>query len=346
MAYYLKYRPQTVNDLDSDEIRTQFVSLFSKQDFPHAFLFTGTRGIGKTSTARIIAKIVNCTKGALKKKKWEFTEPCNKCEMCQAITKGNSLDILEIDAASNRGIDEMRSLREKINLSPSQAKYKVYIIDEVHMLTTEAFNALLKTLEEPPKHALFILCTTERHKVPDTIASRCTTVVFKKANEKELLRSLKRVVKGEGITIGDEALKSIAGFSDGSFRDATKTLEQLTAGKSEEIKADDVKKMLFSADINEEELVRCVLDKKVKEALETVQKSVELGVDPKQLNLRLLSVLRIKLLEEVAKRNKSEEISNLTKLIRLLSKAEGEIKYVPIGQLPIELAIVDYCYSK
>ncbi|MBI2028853.1 DNA polymerase III subunit gamma/tau [Candidatus Gottesmanbacteria bacterium] len=345
MAYYLKYRPQKVSDLDSEDIRLQFSEMFSKKNFPHAFLFTGSKGIGKTSTARIVAKIINCEKRSFSKSKGEFIEPCNKCEMCTSITKGNSLDVMEIDAASNRGIDEMRSLREKISLAPSHASYKVYIIDEVHMLTTEAFNALLKTLEEPPQHVIFILCTTEIHKIPDTISSRCTVVVFKKASETELLNSLQRVVQGEKIKIENDALKLIAQFSDGSFRDGVKTLEHLVLRNNTSLTAEVVKKTIMSGDINEKDLINLILNKKAKEALSIIQKSAESGIDPRQLNHQLLNELRTKLIMEVQTKNGSN-VTDIAKLIKLLTRAEGEIKYSPIGQLPIELAIVEYCFER
>src|SRR3990167_7835570 len=181
MVFYLKYRPQKASELDSEEVRKKLSSvLSSKRPFAHAFLFTGPKGLGKTSAARIVARVVNCTN----RKPGEI-EPCNRCLQCKSIIEGTNLDVLEIDAASNRGIDEIRDLREKIRLSPVSATKKVYIVDEVHMLTTEAFNALLKTLEEPPGHVVFILCTTEIHKVPGTIISRCLRIQFKKATEEE-----------------------------------------------------------------------------------------------------------------------------------------------------------------
>ena len=163
MVFYRKYRPQKIDDLDSAAVRDTLHAVL-QNDVSHAFLFTGPKGLGKTSTARIVAKVVNC-----ERKKKGSIEPCNECDQCVSITNGTNVDVLEIDAASNRGIDEIRELKEKIRLAPVAAHRKVYIIDEVHMLTTEAFNALLKTLEEPPSHAMFILCTTEAHKVPETI---------------------------------------------------------------------------------------------------------------------------------------------------------------------------------
>ncbi len=194
MVFYRKYRPQNINELDSQDVRERLVSVLSK-DNVHAMLFTGPKGLGKTSTARIVAKVLNCESLTEKGRKAGKLEPCNKCDQCISISNGSNIDVLEIDGASNRGIDEIRDLREKIKLSSARANKKVYIIDEVHMLTTEAFNALLKTLEEPPSHVVFILCTTEPHKVPATIASRCFQISFKKATDEELTRALLRISK-------------------------------------------------------------------------------------------------------------------------------------------------------
>src|SRR3989338_9371100 len=219
MAFYRTYRPQTIAQLDSEYIREILYSFFSTKKTPQSVLLTGPKGLGKTSAARIIAKVVNCTG---RRKDAKTIDPCNKCSECVSISSGSYLDVLEIDGASNRGIDEIRDLREKVKLSPASAQKKVYIIDEVHMLTTEAFNALLKTLEEPPDHAIFMLCTTEPQKVPSTIISRCFHIAFHPATESELIRSFGRIVKGEKIDIDKEALKVIAKLSEGGFRDGTK----------------------------------------------------------------------------------------------------------------------------
>src|SRR3990167_11069809 len=227
MVFYRKYRPQTIEELDSKEVREKLTSILLRPSSFHALLFTGPKGLGKTSAARIVAKAVNCEKINDYSKGKKMTpiksglkgslEPCNKCHQCVSITNGTNIDILEIDGASNRGIDEIRDLREKIKLSPALAFRKVYIIDEVHMLTTEAFNALLKTLEEPPNHVIFILCTTEPHKVPQTIASRCFHMAFKKATANELVRAFLRIAKKEKISVDKEALFKISEFSDGSL---------------------------------------------------------------------------------------------------------------------------------
>jgi len=224
MTLYLKYRPQRIEDLDLAEVREILKSMLAKKELPHAWLFTGPWGTGKTSAARILAKAVNCEHR-------NGVEPCNECEMCREITQGSATDIIEIDAASNRGIEEIRELRDKVRLAPMRAKYKVYIIDEVHMLTTEAANALLKTLEEPPEHTLFALCTTEPEKLLDTVKSRCVWVKFKKPSIAEMVSSLEHVLKGEKIKSDTTALQLVAQAAKGSFRDGTKILEQIIMTK-------------------------------------------------------------------------------------------------------------------
>src|SRR3989344_285859 len=197
-----------LNELDSAVIRDRLLRIFSTSQIPHAFLFSGPKGTGKTSAARIIAKVLNCEKRNKSSK--AQPEPCNLCENCKAITQGSYLDVFEIDAASNRGIDEIRELKERIRLAPFAQGFKIYIIDEVHMLTTEAFNALLKTLEDPPAHAIFILATTESAKLPDTIVSRCVRIDFSKATEDELMHSLIRVCHGEKLSVAYAVLTLIA----------------------------------------------------------------------------------------------------------------------------------------
>src|SRR5260221_6410497 len=221
MVYYRKYRPQTISELDSEKVRDTLYAVLSGKEIPHAFLFTGPKGLGKTSTARIVAKVVNClhirsviASGAKQSQKEQEIatnssssrndaniEPDNTCDQCISITNGTNIDVLEIDGASNRGIDEIRELRDRVNLAPSRAKKKIYIIDEVHMLTNEAFNALLKTIEEPPSHVMFVFCTTEPHKVPATIISRCFHVQFPRATDTDIVRSLERIVTGEKLIV-------------------------------------------------------------------------------------------------------------------------------------------------
>src|SRR5579872_7513583 len=225
-VFYRKYRPQKFSDLvgQRDIVETLLAQLASGK-IAHGYLFAGPRGSGKTSTARIFAKSVNC----LSYKDSKFGEPCNKCQSCLAISDGSNLDLFEIDAASNRGIDEIRDLREKIKLSPVSSRFKVYIIDEAHMLTTEAFNALLKTLEEPPKHAIFILCTTASSKLPPTIISRLSRFNFKRATEDEIVAAISKIAKAEKVDIDKEAFFAVAKAADGSFRDAVSLFDQLAS---------------------------------------------------------------------------------------------------------------------
>ena len=216
-----KWRPKKFAELIGQEHVTKtLANAVTSDHLAHAYIFSGPRGIGKTSTARILAKVLNCpqVKGAV---------PCNKCNICLEIAEGNNIDVIEIDGASNRGIDEIRNLRDNVRYMPSQGKYKVYIIDEVHMLTTEAFNALLKTLEEPSEHVKFIFATTEPHKIPLTILSRCQHFSFKRIQTQDLVKHLKHMAKAEKIKVTDEALFSIAKSADGSIRDAQSVLDQL-----------------------------------------------------------------------------------------------------------------------
>ena len=223
--FYTKYRPQKFSEISKpNEAADALVSQLLKSKTAHAYLFVGSRGTGKTTTARILAKALNCHKLA------KNGDPCDKCESCEAIRKGTFLDLIEIDAASNRGIDDIRELKNKIRLAPSVGDNKIYIIDEVHMLTNEAFNALLKTLEEPPAKTTFILCTTEFNKVPETIRSRCQVYKFKRATLDQIITKLKSISQSEKIKISEEELRKLAKASQGGFRDAETLLEQVSEG--------------------------------------------------------------------------------------------------------------------
>ncbi|HYK08374.1 MAG TPA: DNA polymerase III subunit gamma/tau [Candidatus Eisenbacteria bacterium] len=348
MVYYRKYRPQTIGELDSPKLRETLTAVLSQKEIPHAFLFTGPKGLGKTSTARIIAKVLNCTA-----KKRNGIEPCNECSQCVSITNGTNIDVLEIDGASNRGIDEIRELRERVNLAPSAAKKKVYIIDEVHMLTTEAFNALLKTIEEPPSHVVFIFATTEPQKVPNTIISRCFHISLDRATQEELVHSLKRIVKEEKIIIDEEVLNLIANMGDGGYRDTTKILEELVAlSNGKKITKEIFEQTHKTANIllRVSTLLQHIIDKDAKASLLEVNELINQGTDIRLFIFQVLSNLHRRLLEEMKVREKEVRPANLEiplnqlqQLIPLFEKAYQDTKYAVIPSLPLELAIVTYC---
>src|ERR1035437_4990338 len=351
MVFYRKYRPQKIEDLDNELVRKTLYSIFSKGSFPHAFLFTGPKGLGKTSTARIVAKVINCEEhiGLKGERSEKEIEPCDKCEQCKSISDGNNLDVLEIDGASNRGIDEIRDLKEKINLAPFKATKKIYIIDEVHMLTTEAFNALLKTLEEPPSHAVFILCTTEQHKVPATIASRCSKINFTRATDDELVHSLQRIVKAEEIKADKEALLEIAKLSDGSFRDGAKLLEEVVmfAGKKN-ITADLVNEKFNNSGIvdNISQMIQALAEKDAKKGIEICKELANQGMDFKYFIEELMARLHLLLLQKVgiekAEKESKLNLSEIQKIFKLLTAAYLETKTAVLSQMPLEMVVLEW----
>lgn len=340
MSFYRTYRPQVIDEIDNEKVREALLSLLSKpkKDLPHAYFFSGPRGAGKTTAARVIAKLFNCEKPG----KWGA---CGACEQCVAIAEGKNLDVLELDAASNRGIDEIRALRDGISLAPVSGKYKVYIIDEVHMLTTEAFNALLKTLEEPPAHAVFVLATTDREKVPVTITSRCVSFVFTKASVKELISALKRIVKEEKLTIDDDALTRIAQEADGSFRDAVKYLEQLSFHKGV-VTVSDVERVLsLSAAGVVGSFLAAVLSKDARSALSHIETMSSAGTDIKSFITQCLRVMEEALVER-AKGGKpvlDADPQIVKAAVRKFAQAYVEMKTTAIPQLPLELAVIELC---
>ncbi len=303
MSWYLKYRPKNIEELGSTTVRQSVVRMLSQDQIPHAFLLAGPRGLGKTSTARIIAQYINCLSPR------KVGVPCGKCSNCRLFDKNQVVDIVEIDAASNRKIDDIRQLRSGVGLAPSVYKYKVYIIDEVHMLTKEAFNALLKTLEEPPGHVIFILATTEIHKVPATIKSRCQIINYNLASQAELLTTLKKVADKEKLNITDEALLLVSKQARGSFRDAIKLLEQISHhGQVDTALLDHIK----SSDALINDLFTALVAKKLRSAVKLVDRLEEINYGGDDLVYQLEKLM-------------SQHLSDLTELTyedrRYLQKA-------------------------
>ncbi len=362
VSYYRKYRPQTATELDLDVVRAFFERILQSGQVSHAYLFTGPKGAGKTSAARILAKIVNCEKNRQvarsvlpvagdEKSATSLLEPCNKCEVCVSITNGNNMDVMEIDAASNRGIDDIRELRERVGLAPAAIKRKVYIIDEVHMLTTEAFNALLKTLEEPPDHVMFVLATTEAHKVPETIMSRCVRLHFPQATSVEVARSLGKAVRGEKLKVEAGVLEAIARVADGSFREAMKLLEQLALGGNEislkRTEAELGQSSVFSPGVVLQALIMHDRAKAIEELQRLEQQGVNWQVFVRQgletLREELLLMLKVESANKLAGNLKGLTQEQLQLLISRWLMACREMKDAPIVQLPLELLVAEWC---
>jgi DNA polymerase-3 subunit gamma/tau len=353
-VFYRKWRPQTLSEVVGQEPVTQTLRhAVESRKIAHAYLFCGPRGTGKTSMARILAKAVNCPNQA-------GGEPCNACDMCRSVTEGRALDVIEIDAASNRGIDEIRSLREKANYAPSLARYKVYIIDEVHMLTEAACNALLKTLEEPPPHVIFVLATTEAHKVLATIVSRCQRFNFHRLRQTEIVHKLKLICKKEGIHIESGSLELIARAATGSLRDAENILQQMIAYYGNRIELDQIQAELgISRDSRVRELARCVVSGDVAAGLKVINSLNSDGVDLRQFNLGLVEYLRGLLLAkcrcEEAVDVTSEDLAEMSSLaasasMNYLLKAVKSFSSIDFrsdnySALSLEMALVDCALS-
>lgn len=283
---YRKYRPSNFNEVVGQKIIVQTLkNAIDNNSLSHAYLFCGPRGTGKTSIAKILAKTINCTD-------LKDNIPCNKCVNCTQ-NNINPLDIIEIDAASNNGVDEIRELKSKVNLVPSVGKYKIYIIDEVHMLSTGAFNALLKTLEEPPHHAIFILATTDPHKVPLTILSRCQRFDFKRLNVPEIVSRMKYIVEEEKIKIDDNALKEIAQLSDGGMRDALSLLDQAIAYSKDNISLEDIHEINGTITPQEQlEFIKAIINSNIEEIFEKIDKYDSDGKDFIKLAEEIIMFMR------------------------------------------------------
>lgn len=286
-ALYRKYRPKNFDDVVGQEVIIKTLSnAISNNKVSHAYLFTGPRGTGKTSIAKIYAKILNC-------EHLENLNPCEECVSCTQINNNQNIDVIEIDAASNNGVDEIREIRNKVGLVPSNSKYKIYIIDEVHMLTTQAFNALLKTLEEPPAHIIFIFATTEPHKIPRTILSRCQKFDFKKISNKNIVSRLRHIANIESIDITDEALNEIAVLADGGLRDSIGMLDQAVSYSSDTITLQDVHDINGTVDKEEiRSFISCILEKDMVSLLEKIEAYEEQGRNIVKITQELIDELK------------------------------------------------------
>jgi DNA polymerase-3 subunit gamma/tau len=354
-ALYRVYRPQSFHEVVGQEAVTRTLkNAIKEKKISHAYLFSGPRGTGKTSAAKLFAKAVNCLNP-------QEGEPCNQCEACKGVQSGETLDILEIDAASNRGVDEIRDIRDKVMLQPSSLTYKVYIIDEVHMLTNEAFNALLKTLEEPPEHVIFILATTEPHKLPLTIVSRCQRFDFHKFSISAIMSRLRYVSDQVGIAISDETLATIAKFSEGGMRDALGILDQAYSFAGNEISLEDVHFVTGTLSANFlSRLIRELKEKNIANTLALLDEVILSGKDPEQVIKGLIQYLRDLLvfknapdLEEMQGRvllepdfkSLSEQLksSEIFKAIEHLNKMQNEMKWSAHPRIMLEVALIQLC---
>lgn len=356
-ALYRVWRPQTFHDIVGQEHITRTLqNAIKEQRFSHAYLFNGPRGTGKTSAAKVMAKAINCEQGPA-------AEPCNECAACRGITEGSVVDVMEIDAASNRRIEEIRDIRDKVKYAPTQVRYKVYIIDEVHMLTTEAFNALLKTLEEPPAHVIFILATTDPHKLPATIISRCQRFDFRRIGSGAIVKRMREAVEAEHVQISDQALTFIARMAEGGMRDALSLLDQALSFGGDQIDLEDVIAITGAASHGLlSETVTAIQDGATATALDIVRRLVQEGKSPEQFLDDLLFYFRDLLLyktapaleeiqdriilePEFAKLADSLARPRIFSVIEQLNRAKSELKWASQPRIMLELILIQLCQA-
>ena len=353
-ALYRKWRPGTLSELvGQNHVAHTLRQAILTDRVSHAYMFCGPRGTGKTSTARILAKAVNCLSPS-------DGEPDDSCHMCLAVNEGRAIDLIEIDAASNRRIADIRDLTEKIHYSPAEGKFKVYIIDEVHMLTPEAFNALLKTLEEPPPHAILILATTDVHKVPLTIISRCQRFDFRRVPSQDIVEKLRKLSIEEAVEIEDEALMLVARKSTGSLRDAENILEQVIVSSEPPVTEQDVRQLLNLTDESlPADLLDLIADNQVKDSLVRLGQMIEDGKEPTQIHSSLIEIIRVLILLKSnasdgselgdALRDRLQNIAEKFSMERLIhiAKIISEVNFrdVLTRALPLEIAILESIMS-